>query len=237
MPIKIIILVFIVLFSIMIYQIRFFNDKFIFGGNINLTQFFYLIIAPLSILLVYILMLIEILERPSVLKIPVTNSVFLFFTYILIGLINISLGVHTVSKILSLYFTPELKKEKIYLINRFFHQPFSHSLLFVSAPLLVMMLGIFEVNHPLNHSVGQLIYVFVLFGILTGISYAVGVHLYSYVKKYFIFIFILAMLFSGFIYFLEIDLSIRPYLVFSYSGIMFSWISFTGIYMLDKIKK
>lgn len=157
-----------------IYLTPYFSKKKIRKGKFDLLQFVTLFFSPIVIIpLMYFLRKI-INTNPSnfIIIFPeATNELlFLFLVYFFI----LGLGIHSVSVILSKHMK-DLKKHKIWEINEFFHNKFSHFLITASAVLILLGYSIMEINHPNVISITRIETIIILISsTLCGIILGIG---------------------------------------------------------------
>ena len=134
-------------FFLILYLIPYFSKKKIRKGKFDLLQFLKLFFAPVLIIpMTYFLkQIIELNAYVQTITFPkyVSELVFLTLLYFLI----LGNGIHAVSVVLSKHMR-NLKSHRIWEINEYFHNAFSHFLATASAALILFSFAVYEINRP-----------------------------------------------------------------------------------------
>ena len=159
---------------LILYLIPYFSKKKIRKGKFDLLQFLKLFFAPILIIPMsyFFKQIIDLNPYTNTLTFPkhVSELIFLILLYFLI----LGNGIHAVSVVLSKYMK-NLRKHRIWEINEFFHNAFSHFLMTGSAALILFSFAVYEVNRPniiliTNLELAILVISGVVFGIIFGFA-------------------------------------------------------------------
>jgi len=200
-------LVIVCVLALIIYKLPFFNNTFILGKKINLTQGLFLTVFPALAVLCIGLIFVEILYRPFTSIIPIQDATFIIMVFVLMLMLGIGLGIHTFSKIVSLYLTN--KKSVFYKENEFFHGPVSHLAFNLAVLVLVFVLALFELNHP---SLDQIVVIQqVIIGLILGVCYVLGIFFYVHSRRFVLFFLGVSVIQSIVLFLLKGDILFYPY--------------------------
>jgi hypothetical protein len=211
--------------AVVLYKIPFFNNKYILKNSLNITQFFYSFCAITIGSHLFGLIIVEIMLRDRTRSLFMADHYFLVVFYVLNTLFSLSVGIHTVSKIIHEKIKDHAKEDdELYKVNEFFHLPLSHSISYVTIILMLFFLGIFEMNHKLmGFTLGFTWLSFI--GIIIGTALAFSIQTYGRPKKYFWLIVIVLMIQYFLINKYHLDLSDYPYLNLAFLALFFAALS------------
>ncbi|MFH2020458.1 MAG: hypothetical protein ABIJ34_03530 [archaeon] len=163
-----------VIIFFVLYLIPYFSKKKIRQGKFDIQQFLNLFVSPILIIpfLYFLRQIIIQTQYKMIIYTPkyINELMFLLLLYFMI----MGNSIHSVSVVLSKHMK-NMKKEKVWEINEFFHNAFSHFLLTASAVFILLSFAILEINHPAlvpisNLEIAILIVCGVVFGIILGIA-------------------------------------------------------------------
>jgi hypothetical protein len=137
---------------------------------VSLLQVFYLVLLPGVMYTLVFIEVIDILNRPlnpdtflSDKTLSVLLLMSLLYTY---G----GIAIHSLSKTLSRYFTPDQKSSQAYLVNEAFHLNFSHNLVYSGAILSFTFFALLELNHVSPYGSENGIIISLLNGVFVGLA-------------------------------------------------------------------
>jgi hypothetical protein len=189
----------IALSAVLIYKARFTSD-FSMGG-LHFVQLYYLALSPVVCALMVTLGQ-EVLNRPRIEVFNVPSGIIFNLYGMFVILSAVASGIHsTTTSVFQSFLKHEVPivtkwgKEPMtdsnfrrltqdekhlaelptYHVNEKFHGGFSHNLLFVSAILATLFLGLLELNHPIQDPSGVPPVLIILFGLSLGIMQAIGI--------------------------------------------------------------
>jgi hypothetical protein len=157
-----------------IYLVPYFSKKKIREGKFDVQQFINLFFTPLLVIPILYFIKELILRNPAIVTIHtpkyINELAFLFLLYFMI----LGNGIHSVSVVLSKHMK-RLKGQKIWEVNEFFHNAFSHFLITFSGVFILFSFVIMEINHPSTTPLTRMELILVLVsGIVTGVILGLG---------------------------------------------------------------
>lgn len=163
--------------SVLAYRLSFLHQKKI--GYISLIQIYYLVLLPGFVYTLIFSEIVDILKRPlnpnnliSDKTLIVLLMVSLLYTY---G----GLAIHSVTKTLSRYFSPFLKKTTVYQVNEYFHLSFSHNLIYGGAILSFVFFALLDLNHVSPYGPEQGMFIGIVRGVFAALATVVGLSFYE----------------------------------------------------------
>jgi hypothetical protein len=211
--------------AVALYKIPYFNERYILKNSLNITQFFYSFCAITIGSHLFGLIIVEIMLRERTRSLFMADHYFLVAFYVLNTLFSLSVGIHTVSKIIHEKIKNHAKADdELYRVNEFFHLPLSHSISFVTIILMLFLLGVFEMNHKLQgFTLGFTWLSFI--GIILGTALAFSIQTYGRPKKYFWLIMVVLLIQYFLIKKYSLNLTDYPYLNLSFLAFLFAALS------------
>lgn len=183
--------------------------------------FFIILLFSLAILGFYILFF-SIQARSELLRFQTYNLILLFAFLYIIFLIVFGGGIYITAIIQEQYILLPLKKIGSYktlsIVNKVFHGPISHVLIYSGAYALLMIICFLERYNPLNFTNSYLLAIYIIYGFAFGIMYfwsRVKDSTWRYQKPVMLFIFFIYLVF---LLLSNIDLKYCPFNVFYLVG-------------------
>jgi len=135
------------IFFAILYLTPYFSKKKLHKGKFDVLQFINLFFSPILIIPIFYFFkqIIDSNVYTNTIIFPkhASELIFLLLLYFLI----LGNGIHAVSVVLSKHMK-SLTKHRVWEINEFFHQSFSHFLMTASAALIFFSFAIYEINRP-----------------------------------------------------------------------------------------
>lgn len=202
-----------VFFSIL-YLTPYFSKKKIRHGKFDLLQFLNMFFTPLLLIPLFYFFRWVVSSSPEhrVIFIPrfVSDIGFMLLLYMFV----LGNGIHSVSAILSKHMK-DLQKHKVWQINEYFHNKFSHLLAFVSGILILSSYVVMEINHPTVAPLTNLdIFILIASGIITGAVFGMGSVEGSVPREMFFIMYSFGLLIPFVFYRLGLDFRFFPYTTF-----------------------
>jgi hypothetical protein len=197
-----------------IFLTPYFSKKQIKSGKFDALQFINLFLAPILIIPTFYYIKKIIMSNPHVGSININQDLFnLIFLAILYFLI-LGNGIHSVTVILSKHMK-KLRKEKVWQVNEFFHNEFSHLLITASAAIMFFFFIILELNRPLIHPLSLVeIIIQVVCGVIIGIILGIGSTEGSIPKSMFYIFYILSLIVSILFIYNGFNFRLYPFSIF-----------------------
>jgi hypothetical protein len=200
-------------FSIM-YLTPYFSHKKIRHGKFDLLQFLNMFFTPLLLIPLFYFLRRIVSSSPEqrVIFVPayISDMGFMLILYFFI----LGNGIHSVTVILSKHMK-DLQKHRVWEINEFFHNKFSHMLFTVSAVLMLSSYVVMEINHPTVAMLTSLeVSILIFSGIITGAVLGMGSVEGSVPREMFFIIYSFALLIPFLFSKFNLDFRFFPYTTF-----------------------
>jgi hypothetical protein len=199
---------------LIVYLTPYFSKKKIRHGKFDLLQFLNMFFTPILMIPLFYFFKTIVSSSPEqrVIFIPryVSDIGFMLILYMFV----LGNGIHSVSVILSKHMK-DLQKHRVWEINEFFHNKFSHILTFVSAVLILSSFAVMEINHPTTSPLsGFEVSLLIFSGIIAGVIVGMGSVEGSIPREMFFLIYSFALLFPFVFFKLDLDFRFFPYTTF-----------------------
>jgi hypothetical protein len=197
-----------------IYLTPYFSKKQIKNGKFDILQFINLFFAPILVIPFFYYLRKIIFQNLNINLIRINSDIFdLVFLFILYFLV-LGNSIHSVCVILSKHMK-DIEKHKVWKINEFFHNTFSHFFLTVSAMLMFFLFVILEINRPLLYPINHIeVIILIVCGIIFGIVLGIGSTEGSIPRLMFYIFYMLSMIIAGVVIYHNLFFRHYPYTIF-----------------------
>jgi len=154
------------------------KDRFkrkIFSGLMDYSQLMVVAFLTGVFIMFFSYIYISLSRNPNVYTTRISDEFFFMLMIASITVTAIGNGMHCASKNVS-YYLKKHRELEAYRVNRFYHIPFSHNIVYFGGLAFVASIILFELNHPMADAITAKGFAWlVLLGIVWGIAWAVTV--------------------------------------------------------------
>jgi len=202
-----------ILLFFIIYFIPYFSTKKIKKGKFDILQFIQIFLTPVVVIPYIYFLRNAIIDNTFVLNISLPKYIGEMLVMGFMYFFVVGLGIHATS-VLLLKHMKDLKRHKVWEVNEYFHNKFSHLMIFTSAALVFFSFALIELNYPTSLLTKFEIQSLVVCGIVSGIILGIGSVEGSVPKSMGLLIYILSMILGATVIINKIDYHYFPYTIF-----------------------